>query len=180
MAGTYVSYKKVWNGNKCNLEVLTICRTCGYRFKADTLRCVHTLGGHGDQVRALSIANGHLYSGSYDCTIKVSLEESHFFFLNVTLPSLIFFKYIYVYRGAQMWDVRTFSCTGTLNVNNEVFGLGTAAGHLFSGDENGTIKVMMLHQPFCNVQWRTCAEISCLTARCLPRHSLWTDLGPWI
>ncbi len=42
----------------------------------------------------------------------------------------------------QMWDVRTFSCTGTLTVNNEVFGLGTAAGHLFSGDENGTIKVI--------------------------------------
>ena len=40
-----------------------------------------------------------------------------------------------------MWDISTLQCVHTLHVYNEVFGLGAAGGHLFSGDENGTIKV---------------------------------------
>lgn len=40
-----------------------------------------------------------------------------------------------------MWDINTLQCIHTLNVFNEVFGLGTSGNNLFSGDENGTIKV---------------------------------------
>ena len=38
---------------------------------AETLICIQTLTGHSDQVRALAVADGNLFSGSYDCTIKV-------------------------------------------------------------------------------------------------------------
>jgi F-box/WD-40 domain protein 7 len=40
-------------------------------WSTDTLRCITTLTGHTDQVRALAITDSALFSGSYDCTIKV-------------------------------------------------------------------------------------------------------------
>ena len=38
-----------------------------------TLQKVDTLTGHTDAVRALCVANGRLFSGSYDSTLRVSL-----------------------------------------------------------------------------------------------------------
>ncbi len=41
-------------------------------WSTQTNRCTATLNGHSDQVRALAVSGNQLFTGSYDCTIKVS------------------------------------------------------------------------------------------------------------
>ena len=40
---------------------------------ATTLSCLRTLEGHEDNVRVLAVGHGHLFSGSWDKTVRVRL-----------------------------------------------------------------------------------------------------------
>ncbi|KAL6045526.1 Tripartite motif-containing protein 72 [Balamuthia mandrillaris] len=114
-------------------------------WSADSLQCVKTLTGHGDQVRALCVSGDYLFSGSYDCTIKAQLLC---FAVLSFLPAFVSLL-ISLFLFSQVWDIHSLECVDTMHVYNEVFGLGTAANFLFSGDENGTIKVWDLTSRRC-------------------------------
>jgi F-box/WD-40 domain protein 7 len=119
----------------------------------NTLSRVKTLTGHTDAVRALASADGRLFSGSYDGTVRVWDENS--------LQCLEILKghtgpvRTLVYAGGCMfsgsydksvrvWDVHTLECKAVLTGHTgAVRALVASAnfGYVFSGSDDTTIKV---------------------------------------
>jgi F-box/WD-40 domain protein 7 len=122
----------------------------------NTLSRVKTLTGHTDAVRALACADGRLFSGSYDGTVRVWDENS--------LQCLEILKghtgpvRTLVYAGGCMfsgsydktvrvWDVHTLECKAVLSGHTGAVRALVASqthGYVFSGSDDTTIKVRTL------------------------------------
>ena len=50
---------------------LRLCDPCGQVWDSTTLQCKRTLEGHEDNVRVLTVGSRHVFSGSWDKTIRV-------------------------------------------------------------------------------------------------------------
>lgn len=127
---------------------------CGVQvWDLNTLSRVKTLTGHTDAVRALACADGRLFSGSYDGTVRVWDENS--------LQCLEILKghtgpvRTLVYAGGCMfsgsydktvrvWDVHTLECKAVLTGHTGAVRALVASqthGYVFSGSDDTTIKV---------------------------------------
>ncbi len=137
----------------------------------------HTLTGHADGVNSLAVADGKLFSGSSDGTIKVWDLETNRCLYTLTghadgVRSLAVADGK-LFSGSsdctiKVWgDLETNRCLYTLTGHaNWVFCLAVADGKLFSGSSDGTIKVWDLETNRClytltgHANWVFCLAVA--------------------
>lgn len=123
-----------------------------------TLKCVRTLEGHEDNVRVLAVGDTHMFSGSWDKTIRVwdlralecvkVLEGHSEAVLALAVGEggpqphskvLVSGSYDTTVR---FWDLNTFRCVRKCDGHfDAVRVLAAHNGHVFSGSYDGTIGV---------------------------------------
>mgnify|MGYP002390310508 CR=1 FL=1 len=115
----------------------------------------HTLNAHNKSVRSITIHNDSLISASDDETIKVKcranitqriLRSNIKRNFNVTIPFAI--KYIIIYCCQQLWDVETWKCTNTIQLEKNACEVKVASKYLIAGFFR-SVKVM--HSPSLNI-----------------------------
>jgi WD40 repeat protein len=117
----------------------------------NTLSRVKTLTGHTDAVRALSISDGRLFSGSYDGTVRV-WDEANLHCLEIlkghngpvrTLVNCGGCMFSGSYdKTVRVWDVQTLECKAALTGHTgAVRALVASPEYVFSGSDDTTIKV---------------------------------------
>eukprot|EP01113_Clastostelium_recurvatum_P042568 TRINITY_DN6904_c0_g1_i2.p1 TRINITY_DN6904_c0_g1~~TRINITY_DN6904_c0_g1_i2.p1 ORF type:complete len:113 (-),score=15.94 TRINITY_DN6904_c0_g1_i2:78-416(-) len=109
-----------------------------------------TLSGHSDQVRALVVADGKLFSGSYDCSVKVWDLNTHECLHTIRLYNEVFgigAAAGYLFTGDEngaikIWDLVSYTCLHTLSEHNgSVYAFATAGSKLLSASSDTTIKI---------------------------------------
>lgn len=117
----------------------------------NTLSRVKTLTGHTDAVRALSVSDGRLFSGSYDGTVRV-WDEANLHCLEIlkghngpvrTLVNCGGCMFSGSYdKTVRVWDVQTLECKAALTGHTgAVRALVASPEYVFSGSDDTTIKV---------------------------------------
>lgn len=116
-----------------------------------TLQRERTLSGHTDAVRALAVAGGRLFSGSYDGTVRV-WDESTLTCIEVLKGHVGPVRTLvhcgnYMFSGSydktvRVWDVTTLECKAVLSGHTSaVRALVASTSRVFSGSDDATIKV---------------------------------------
>jgi WD40 repeat protein len=132
---------RVWPVAVCLLQVWDL----------NTLSRVKTLTGHTDAVRALSVSDGRLFSGSYDGTVRV-WDEANLHCLEIlkghngpvrTLVNCGGCMFSGSYdKTVRVWDVQTLECKAALTGHTgAVRALVASPEYVFSGSDDTTIKV---------------------------------------
>jgi F-box/WD-40 domain protein 7 len=117
----------------------------------NSLSRIKTLTGHTDAVRALAVAEGRLFSGSYDGTVRV-WDEASLGCLQVLKGHTGPVRTLVHARGAmfsgsydksvRVWDVGTLECRAALTGHTgAVRALVASPDYVFSGSDDTTIKV---------------------------------------
>jgi hypothetical protein len=136
-------------GHRCGRGVVAFARA--QVWDINSLSRVKTLTGHTDAVRALSAADGRLFSGSYDGTVRV-WDEATLSCLEVLkghtgpVRTLVhaggcMFSGSYD-KSVRVWGVQTLECKAVLaGHTSAVRALVASPQYVFSGSDDTTIKV---------------------------------------
>ncbi|KAJ9525337.1 hypothetical protein QJQ45_003294 [Haematococcus lacustris] len=126
-------------------------RTAIQVWDLNSLQRLKTLAGHSDAVRALCVAEGRLFSGSYDGTVRV-WDESSLQCVAVLrghtgpVRTLVYCSGL-IFSGSydktvRVWDVASLQCQATLTGHTGAVRALVASPHrVFSGSDDTTIKV---------------------------------------
>jgi F-box/WD-40 domain protein 7 len=166
----------------------------------NTLSRVKTLTGHTDAVRALSVSDGRLFSGSYDGTVRV-WDEANLHCLEIlkghngpvrTLVNCGGCMFSGSYdKTVRVWDVQTLECKAALTGHTgAVRALVASPEYVFSGSDDTTIKVsssgilqpcMLQHLRLCSctaaasvwpLSCTLCWHVSCASSAAVSWHAV--------